>query len=60
MLKFQNNPLFNAKMLIIIMKIASIKTSIYIQDSLKTPRYILSGRIYHGEKYAGNQMSNPK
>lgn len=61
LLKFQNNPLFNAKMLIIIiMKIASIKTSIYIQASPKTPRYILSGRIYHGEKYAGNQMSNPK
>lgn len=30
LLKFQNNSLFNAKMLIIIMKIAPFKTSIYI------------------------------
>lgn len=30
LLKFQNNSLFNAKMLIIIMKTAPFKTSIYI------------------------------
>lgn len=30
LLKFQNNSLFNAKMLIIIMKIAPFKTSVYI------------------------------